>query len=121
MYTAPSLDIYYTFNLMFYRLHLQKKQKNMNAQVGFLVSSKVLHLQVETRGATLLVLELARLLGREDCGIATEHEADLLRLLTPIAKLYTAKQVNSSILNIQLNYNGGIIFWSLINYSFRRQ
>ena len=50
--------------------------------------------QVETRGATLFVLELARILGKEDCGIITPHEADLLRLLTPIAKLYTAKQVN---------------------------
>ena len=40
------------------------------------------------------MLELARILGKEDCGEITPHEADLLRLLTPIAKLYTAKQVN---------------------------
>ncbi|XP_069134564.1 acyl-CoA dehydrogenase family member 11-like [Argopecten irradians] len=50
-------------------------------------------LEVEVRGATLLTFEAARLLGREDVGIATEHEQMLLRLLTPLAKLYTAKQV----------------------------
>ena len=37
---------------------------------------------------------MTRLLGREDCDVATAHEADLLRILTPITKLYTAKQVN---------------------------
>ncbi|XP_021369844.1 acyl-CoA dehydrogenase family member 11-like [Mizuhopecten yessoensis] len=52
-------------------------------------------LEVEVRGATLLTLEAARLLGREDVGKATEHEQMLLRLLTPLAKLYTAKQAMS--------------------------
>ena len=50
-------------------------------------------LQVETRSALLLTLELARLLGRDDCNLISEHEQNLLRLLTPLAKLYTAKQV----------------------------
>ncbi|XP_039628215.1 acyl-CoA dehydrogenase family member 11-like isoform X2 [Polypterus senegalus] len=49
-------------------------------------------MEVETRGAFLLVMELARLLGREETGSATELERHLLRLLTPIAKLYTGKQ-----------------------------
>lgn len=50
-------------------------------------------LEVEIRAATVIVLEVARLLGREDTGIATDEESLLLRLLTPLAKLYTAKQV----------------------------
>ena len=51
--------------------------------------------QVETRGCFLLTMELARLLGLEETDKATEHHKDLLRILTPLAKLYTAKQVNS--------------------------
>ena len=34
----------------------------------------------------------ARLLGKEETGAATEQERKLLRLLTPLAKLFTAKQ-----------------------------
>ncbi|KAK3581974.1 hypothetical protein CHS0354_003235 [Potamilus streckersoni] len=49
-------------------------------------------MEVETRGATLLLLEIARLLGREDVAIATDHEQQLVRILTPLAKLYTGKQ-----------------------------
>lgn len=48
---------------------------------------------METRGAFLLVMELARLLGIDDIGSATDKDALMLRFLTPIAKLYTAKQV----------------------------
>lgn len=51
--------------------------------------------QVETRGAFLLVMDVCRLLGREESGVATRHDAHLLRLLTPVAKLYTGKQVTS--------------------------
>ena len=49
--------------------------------------------QVEARGATLLFLEVARLLGREETGLGTEMETQLLRLLVPVMKLYTGKQV----------------------------
>lgn len=49
-------------------------------------------LESETRGATLMVLHAAVLLGRDETGIATETERKLLRLLTPVTKLYTAKQ-----------------------------
>ncbi len=51
-------------------------------------------LQVETRGCVLLTLDMYRLLGLEECGAATETERNLIRILTPIIKLYTAKQVN---------------------------
>ncbi|MGZ8376568.1 MAG: acyl-CoA dehydrogenase family protein [Gemmatirosa sp.] len=49
-------------------------------------------LEVEARGALLLVLHVAALLGREECGLASDGERAALRLLTPIAKLYTGRQ-----------------------------
>lgn len=42
-----------------------------------------------------MVMDVCRLLGREESGIATQLDANLLRLLTPVVKLYTGKQVNS--------------------------
>src|SRR5690606_20932539 len=39
----------------------------------------------------LLTMELVYLLGREECGVATAEEQDLLRLMTPICKLFTAR------------------------------
>ncbi|XP_040051216.2 acyl-CoA dehydrogenase family member 11 [Gasterosteus aculeatus] len=65
---------------------------------GKLLKDHPLHIQtlarmeVETRGAFLLVMDVCRLLGREESGVATRHDAHLLRLLTPVAKLYTGKQ-----------------------------
>ncbi|XP_054466929.1 acyl-CoA dehydrogenase family member 11-like isoform X2 [Anoplopoma fimbria] len=65
---------------------------------GKLLKDHPLHIQtlarmeVETRGAFILVMEVCRLLGREESGIATQRDAHLLRLLTPVAKLYTGKQ-----------------------------
>lgn len=49
-------------------------------------------LQAAQTGALLLTLRVAELLGRDECGVATPDERALLRLLTPVAKLYTAKQ-----------------------------
>lgn len=49
-------------------------------------------LEAAYAGALLLTLRVAELLGREECGVATADELALLRLLTPVAKLYTAKQ-----------------------------
>ena len=40
-----------------------------------------------------MVLELARLLGLQENGKASENDELVFRLLTPITKLYTAKQV----------------------------
>lgn len=39
-----------------------------------------------------LTFFVAHLLGRDECGSATEHERILLRALTPIVKLWTAKK-----------------------------
>lgn len=49
-------------------------------------------LATEHQAAFQLVFECARLLGREECEEADDEERVLLRLLTPVAKLYTAKQ-----------------------------
>jgi len=42
----------------------------------------------------LLTFELGRLLGFDDCNKLSSVEQDIFRLLTPLAKLYTAKQVS---------------------------
>ncbi len=49
-------------------------------------------LAAEHAGALELAAEVAQLLGREECGEATDDERLRLRLLTPIAKLLTGKQ-----------------------------
>lgn len=65
---------------------------------GKLLKDHPLHMQtlarmeVETRGAFLLVMDVCRLLGREESGMATQLDTHLLRLLTPVVKLYTGKQ-----------------------------
>ena len=66
---------------------------------GNLLSQYPLHLQtlarleVEVRGCQLFLFETCRILGLVDCGKATEEESLLLRILTPLLKLYTGKQV----------------------------
>jgi alkylation response protein AidB-like acyl-CoA dehydrogenase len=65
---------------------------------GKLLAEQPLHretladLNTEFVGALHLVLHLGVLLGREETGVASNTEKMLLRLLTPVAKLYTAKQ-----------------------------
>jgi alkylation response protein AidB-like acyl-CoA dehydrogenase len=49
-------------------------------------------MQVELEAAFHLTFRAAELMGKEECGIATADESAVLRLLTPVVKLYTAKQ-----------------------------
>ena len=49
-------------------------------------------LEAETRGAFLLAFELVELMGRQEAGELSDEQRALLRLVTPIAKLMTAKQ-----------------------------
>ncbi|KAG5278789.1 hypothetical protein AALO_G00102790 [Alosa alosa] len=49
-------------------------------------------MEVETRAAFLLMMEVCRLLGREESAKASDMDLHLLRLLTTVAKLYTGKQ-----------------------------
>jgi hypothetical protein len=50
-------------------------------------------MEVEIRGAFVFLFEVARLLGLEECGQATDDQKQLLRILTPLLKLFTGKQV----------------------------
>src|SRR3954468_4338473 len=49
-------------------------------------------MQLEFRAAFLLAFRVVELLGREECGTASDSDVMLLRLLTPVAKLYTARR-----------------------------
>lgn len=50
------------------------------------------NLQVEQEASFLLVMRISELLGKEELGEATKEESLVLRILTPLAKLYTGKQ-----------------------------
>lgn len=52
-------------------------------------------LETEARAGFLLTMEVARLLGKVENNIATNEDQLILRLLTPVTKLYTAKQAIS--------------------------
>lgn len=49
-------------------------------------------IEVEWAAAFHLVFHVVQLMGRDECGEATDDERAILRLLTPVAKLYTGKQ-----------------------------
>jgi alkylation response protein AidB-like acyl-CoA dehydrogenase len=49
-------------------------------------------MEIAYQSNALLAFFLSRCLGKEECGTATENDKALLRFLTPVAKLYTAKQ-----------------------------
>lgn len=77
---------------------LSEKYGKQREAFGKTLQEHVLHkktireLEIAYQSGTLFAFFLARLLGKEDCNLATENEKSLLRILTPIAKLYTAKQ-----------------------------
>jgi len=49
-------------------------------------------LEVRFRGSLYFVFDAILLLGKQECNVATPEEKILLRLLTPLVKLYTAKE-----------------------------
>jgi len=49
-------------------------------------------MEVEFRGGLQLIFQICLLLGKSECKVATESDEHLIRLLTPLVKLYTAKQ-----------------------------
>lgn len=67
------------------------------AAFGKVLSRQPLHaetlaeLVVEFEGNFMLTFHLAELLGRDELGQASPEESAMLRMLTPIAKLYTGK------------------------------
>jgi alkylation response protein AidB-like acyl-CoA dehydrogenase len=62
--------------------------------------------QVEWEGCFHLTFHLAMLLGRAETGGAGEGEGALLRLLTPVAKLYTAKRAVSVVAEAMEAFGG---------------
>ncbi|KAK8407482.1 hypothetical protein O3P69_002201 [Scylla paramamosain] len=50
-------------------------------------------MEVATRGCEVFSLHMARLLGREEAGVASQEESLVLRTMTPILKFFTAKKV----------------------------
>ncbi|XP_013810255.2 acyl-CoA dehydrogenase family member 11-like isoform X1 [Apteryx mantelli] len=79
---------------------------------GKLLKDHPLHMQtiarmeVQTRGAFLLLMEIVRLLGLVETNLANEQDQLLLRLLIPVAKLYTGKQASAVVVEAMECFGG---------------
>jgi alkylation response protein AidB-like acyl-CoA dehydrogenase len=101
---APMLNVTRTWNavhacsLMRRGLDLARDYARKRVAFGAPLAKKPLHvetlavLEAEYRGALLLAFRAVELMGREEAGEATEADRAIARVLTPIAKLTTAKQ-----------------------------
>jgi alkylation response protein AidB-like acyl-CoA dehydrogenase len=101
---APMLNVTRTWNAvssvcgMRRGIALARDYARRRVAFGAPLSAKPLHLetlaglQAEYEGALQLAFRTVELIGRAESREATEDELALLRLLTPIAKLTTAKQ-----------------------------
>ncbi len=94
-------------SLMRRGIALAKDYAQRRMAFGKKLSEQPLHietlarLEVEWTGCFLMTFYVVELLGKKECNQATPEESAILRLLTPLLKLYTAKQavkVNSEIL-----------------------
>ncbi len=84
-----------------------RSSHSLTCKLVTVVYVSVSHLfQVQTRGCTVLLLEVCRLLGLSECALSSPSEDILLRILTPLLKLYTAKQVSESYI-----LNAGVIVY----------
>ncbi len=101
---APMLNVTRTWNAVTAAAFLRRAHAlaadyaRRRMAFGGLLIDKPLHrdtlagLEAEAAGAFHLAFRVVELLGRVEAGVASAEEAALLRLLTPIAKLTTAKQ-----------------------------
>ena len=101
---TPMLNITRTWNAigavsgMRRGLALARDYAKKRVAFGAPLAEKPLHLdtlaglEAEYEGAFLLTFRMVELLGREEAKVLDEKDAALLRLLTPIVKLVTAKQ-----------------------------
>lgn len=82
-------------------LQLARDYSQRRSAFGKVVESHTLHqltasrMDVITRGCEILTYEVARILGREEAGVASKEDSLVLRLMTPIMKLFTAKMAMS--------------------------
>ena len=70
----------------------QREAFGQKIENHLLYKKNLRELEIAYQSNTMLALFLAQLLGKEELHKASENDKSLLRLLTPIAKLYTAKQ-----------------------------
>jgi acyl-CoA dehydrogenase len=101
---TPMLNVTRTWNAvcavasMRRGLSLAKDFARRRVAFGAPLSEKPLHIdtlaamEAEYQGAFQIVFRAVELLGKEECGVLSEHEKALLRVLTPIVKLVTGKQ-----------------------------
>jgi alkylation response protein AidB-like acyl-CoA dehydrogenase len=101
---APMLNVTRTWNaviacsVMQRGLALARDFAHKRVAFGAPLAQKPLHvdslaaLVAELRGALLLAFRVVQLLGREEAGTLEEGDLELSRIVTPIAKLTTAKQ-----------------------------
>jgi alkylation response protein AidB-like acyl-CoA dehydrogenase len=115
---APMLNITRTWNAisavsyMRRGLALAVDYASRRVAFGAPLSQKALHvetlagLQVEFEAGFHLVFAVVELLGREEAGEADEPQLNLLRLLTPVAKLMTGKQSVAVLSEITETFGG---------------
>ncbi|XP_052652852.1 acyl-CoA dehydrogenase family member 11-like isoform X1 [Harpia harpyja] len=93
-------------------ISLSREYARRRVAFGKLLKDHPLHMQtiarmeVQTRGAFLLLMEIVRLLGLVENNMANEQDQLLLRLLTPVAKLYTGKQASAVVVEAMESFGG---------------
>ncbi|KAM7089922.1 acyl-CoA dehydrogenase family member 11-like isoform 2-T5 [Ciconia maguari] len=93
-------------------ISLSREYARRRVAFGKLLKDHPLHMQtiarmeVQTRGAFLLLMEIVRLLGLVETNMASEQDQLLLRLLIPVAKLYTGKQASAVVIEAMESFGG---------------
>ncbi|NXY55624.1 ACD11 dehydrogenase, partial [Callaeas wilsoni] len=93
-------------------ISLSRDYARKRVAFGKLLKDHPLHMQtiarmeVQVRGAFLLLMEVVRLLGLAETKLASEQEQLLLRLLIPVAKLYTGKQASAVAVEAMESFGG---------------
>lgn len=78
-------------------LELVRDYSQRRQVFGAKLNDQVLHYQtfaheeLKSLAGFLLTFEMVHLLGKEECGTASEAEREILRLMTPVTKLFTAR------------------------------
>jgi putative acyl-CoA dehydrogenase len=93
-------------------IQLAKDYAKRRVAFGHALSEQPLHLQTladlqaEFEGTFLLTFHLIHLLGKDETGSATTDESAILRLLTPVIKLWSAKQAISITSEVLESFGG---------------